>query len=44
MTEPQQDPAPPIGVAHAAGSSAGAMIRAAREQRGLHIAALAASI
>jgi cytoskeleton protein RodZ len=38
------DDAAPIGVAGLDGNSAGAMLRAAREKRGLHIAALAASI
>jgi cytoskeleton protein RodZ len=42
MTEAADNPAP-IGTAGLAGS-AGALIRAAREQRGLHIAALAAAI
>jgi cytoskeleton protein RodZ len=42
MTE-AADKAAPIGTAGLAGS-AGALIRAAREQRGLHIAALAAAI
>jgi cytoskeleton protein RodZ len=41
MTERE---APAIGTEAIAGSSAGAMIRAAREQRGMHIAALAAAI
>ena len=47
MSEPR-DSATPIGVAGLAATSAvdsaGAMLRAARERRGLHIAALAASI
>ena len=43
MSEPD-DGAAPIGVASLEGSTAGAMLRAAREGRGLHIAALAASI
>jgi cytoskeleton protein RodZ len=38
------DKAVPIGVASMEGLSAGAMLRVAREKRGLHIAALAASI
>jgi cytoskeleton protein RodZ len=43
MTEPQN--MPPTGtIAADPGSSAGAMIRSAREKRGLHIAALAAAI
>jgi cytoskeleton protein RodZ len=42
MTDNADNPAP-IGTASLAGS-AGALIRAAREQRGLHIAALAAAI
>jgi cytoskeleton protein RodZ len=42
MTEPASA-GPPIGT-EGLGPSAGAMLRAAREQRGLHIAALAASI
>jgi len=43
MTE-SGDNATPIGVAGLDGLTAGAMLRAAREKRGLHIAALAASI
>jgi cytoskeleton protein RodZ len=43
MTEPS-DGAAAIGVESLGGTSAGAMIRAAREKRGLHIAALAAAI
>ena len=43
MSEPG-DSAAPIGTAGLDASSAGAMLRAAREKRGLHIAALAASI
>lgn len=43
MTE-ARDEAAPIGVAGMEGTSAGAMLRTAREKRGLHIAALAASI
>ena len=43
MTEPG-DSAAPIGTAGLDAVSAGAMLRAAREKRGLHIAALAASI
>lgn len=43
MTDARDDAAP-IGVAGLDGASAGAMLRAAREKRGLHIAALAASI
>ncbi len=42
MTEAADRPEPSGAVA--AGGSAGALLRAAREQRGLHIAALAASI
>lgn len=42
MNEAQDSAALPLAAAD--GSSAGAMIRAAREQRGLHIAALAAAI
>ena len=38
------DKATAIGMASMEGLSAGAMLRAAREKRGLHIAALAASI
>ena len=38
------DKATAIGIANMEGLSAGAMLRAAREKRGLHIAALAASI
>ena len=40
----RNDNAAPIGVASVEGMSAGAMLRAAREKRGLHIAALAASM
>ncbi len=43
MTEPL-DIAAPIGADAGAAATAGAMIRTAREQRGLHIAALAAAI
>lgn len=43
MTEPGYNTGPTIGT-EGLGPSAGAMLRAAREQRGLHIAALAASI
>jgi cytoskeleton protein RodZ len=44
MSEPPNLAAAPIGTDSLAGTSAGAMIRAAREKRGLHIAALSASI
>jgi cytoskeleton protein RodZ len=40
----RDDSGAPIGVAGLEGMSAGAMLRAARERRGLHIAALAASM
>jgi cytoskeleton protein RodZ len=43
MTEPGHEAAA-IGTEAIAGASAGAMIRAAREKRGMHIAALAAAI
>lgn len=44
MSEPQDLASAPIGTESLSGASAGAMIRAAREKRGLHIAALSASI
>jgi cytoskeleton protein RodZ len=44
MSEPRDNAAAAIGVDHMAGSTAGAMLRGAREKRGLHIAALAAAI
>ena len=44
MNEADRAQAEPIGVASLEALSAGALIRAAREKRGLHVAALAASI
>lgn len=44
MNEADAAPAEPIGVASLEALSAGALIRAAREKRGLHVAALAAAI
>jgi len=44
MSEVGDDKSTPIGVASLDAMSAGALLRAAREKRGLHIAALAASI
>jgi cytoskeleton protein RodZ len=44
MSDLGDDPAAPIGVGGLDSLSAGALLRAARERRGLHIAALAASI
>ena len=43
MSDPAESPKP-IGVAGLGGASAGSMLRRAREARGLHLAALAASI